>query len=142
MNFIIFLLIQHLFWCFNRQDLMSSGSVIYKPWNSEIVKFWNSVMRTFSSIYVNCFNPVQDGLFWGCSRMGGGGQKCPHSLNSFTHILQLWNLAELYLTKRRSKKYMNHVTHSLSSADISIFSPEISKFCYINKYRYRLYFET
>ena len=141
MNFIIFLLIQHLFWCFNRQDLMSSGSVIYKPWNSEIVKFWNSVMRTFSSIYVNCFNPVQDGLFWGCSRMGGG-QKCPHSLNSFTHILQLWNLAELYLTKRRSKKYMNHVTHSLSSADISIFSPEISKFCYINKYKYRLYFET
>ena len=140
MNFIIFLLIQHLFWCFNRQDLMSSGSVIYKPWNSEIVKFWNSVMKTFSSIYVNCFNPVQDGLFWGCSRMEG--QKCPHSLNSFTHILQLWNLAELYLTKRRSKKYMNHVTHSLSSADISIFSPEISKFCYINKYKYRLYFET
>ena len=28
--------------------------------------------------------------------------------------------------------------HSLSSADISIFSPEISKFCYIKKYRYRL----
>ena len=84
MNFIIFLLIQHLFWCFNRQDLMSSGSVIYKPWNSEIVKFWNSVMRTFSSIYVNCFNPVQDGLFWGCSRMGEGGAKMP-PLPKFFH---------------------------------------------------------
>ena len=36
---------------------------------------------------------------------------------------------------------MNHVTHSLSSADISIFSPEISKFCYINKYRSRLHFD-
>ena len=34
------------------------------------------------------------------------------------------------------------MTHPLSSADISIFSPEISKFCYIKKYRYRLHFGT
>ena len=37
---------------------------------------------------------------------------------------------------------MNHVTHPLTSADISIFSPEISKFCYIKKYRYRLHLST
>ena len=37
---------------------------------------------------------------------------------------------------------MNHVTHTLSSADISIFSPEISKVFYIKKYRYRLHFGT
>ena len=37
---------------------------------------------------------------------------------------------------------MNHVPHPLSSADISFFSPEISKFCYIKKYRYRLHFGT
>ena len=37
---------------------------------------------------------------------------------------------------------MNHVTHPLSSADISIFSPEISKFCYIKKYRYGSHFDT
>ena len=37
---------------------------------------------------------------------------------------------------------MNHVTHPLSSVDISIYSPEISKFCYIKKYRYRLHFDT
>ena len=35
---------------------------------------------------------------------------------------------------------MNRVAHSLRSADISIFLPEISKFCYIKKYRYRLDF--
>ena len=35
---------------------------------------------------------------------------------------------------------MNHVTNTLSSADISIFSSEISIFCYIKKYRYRLHF--
>ena len=37
---------------------------------------------------------------------------------------------------------MNHVTHALTSAEISIFSPEISKFCYIKKCRYRLLFST
>ena len=88
------------------------------------------------------FNPIQDGLFRGCSQMGEVGQKGPPSLKSVTHILQWWNLAELYLTQRRSKNYMNHMTHPLSSADISIFSSEISKVCYIKKYRYRLHFNT
>ena len=37
---------------------------------------------------------------------------------------------------------MNYVTHPLSSADISNFLPEISKFCYIKKYMYRFNFDT
>ena len=37
---------------------------------------------------------------------------------------------------------MNHGTHPLSSSDISFFSPEIGKFCYIKKYMYRLHFDT
>ena len=77
---------------------------------------------------------------------GWGGQKGPPSLKSVTNILQWWNLEQLYLTSqlylRRIKKYMNHVTHLLSSADISIFSPEISKYCDIKIYRYRLHFDT
>ena len=74
---------------------------------------------------------------------GEGGKKAHPPLGrlSVTLILQ-WNLAQSYLTQRRSKKYMNHMTHHLSSADMSIFSPEISKFCYIKKYRYKLYFDT
>ena len=32
------------------------------------------------------------------------------------------------------------MTHLLSSADINIFSLEISSFCYIKKYRYALHF--
>ena len=35
---------------------------------------------------------------------------------------------------------MNYVTHTLSSADIILFSPEISKLCCIKKCRYRLHF--
>ena len=34
------------------------------------------------------------------------------------------------------------MTHPLSSDDISIFSLEISKFCYLKKYRCRLDFDT
>ena len=34
---------------------------------------------------------------------------------------------------------MNHATYPISYADISIFSPEISKFCYFKKYWYRLH---
>ena len=41
---------------------------------------------------------------------------------------------------KRSKKHMNHVAHPLSSADISIFSPEINNHYYIKKYRYKLHF--
>ena len=66
------------------------------------------------------------------------GKKAP-SLKSATHILHWWNLAQLYLTQKRSKKYLNPVTNPLSPAEISIFPPEISKSCYIKKYRYRLH---
>ena len=34
-----------------------------------------------------CINPIQDGLFWGCSRMGGGPFWSPF-LKPATHILQ------------------------------------------------------
>ena len=36
---------------------------------------------------------------------------------------------------------MNYVTRSFIFADVSFFSPEISKFCYIKKYRYRFHFD-
>ena len=37
---------------------------------------------------------------------------------------------------------MNHVTHPMIPADTSNFSPDISKFCYISKYMYRIHFDT
>ena len=61
------------------------------------------------------------------------------SLKYVLHILEWWHLAQLYLIQRKSKKYINHVIHHLSSAGISIFSTKIRKFWYTEKYRYRLY---
>ena len=47
--------------------------------------------------FLSPFNPIQDGLSRGCSRMGmeegGGGCKNVPSLKSGTHILKCWNLA-------------------------------------------------
>ena len=81
-------------------------------------------------------NPIQDEHFWGCSLMGSGGGKLP--LPKICHIhptMMKLGIVTPYLKK--IQKYLNHVTHTLSSAEISIFD---IKFCYI-KYRQRLYFD-
>ena len=69
------------------------------------------------------------GFFGAAHGWGGGGErkKAP-SLKSVTHILQCSNLAQLYFTQRRFKKYLNHVTHPLSSADIRIFHRKSANF--------------
>ena len=83
------------------------------------------------------------GLFGAAHGWGGGGaETLPPSLKSVTHILRLCILPQLSLTERTSKIYMNHVTQPFSCADIDIFSREISIFCYIKKYIYRLHFGT
>ena len=47
-----------------------------------------------------------------------------------------------YTISKEDPKYINHVTHPLISADISIFSPEISNFCYTKKEKYIFHFNT
>ena len=44
-------------------------------------------------------------------------------------------------SKEDHPKNINHITLPLSSADISVFSPEINNFCYVKKCRYRLHFD-
>ena len=60
----------------------------------------------------------------------GGGQKTsgpshPKICHRYSTMIKLDTVIP-YL--KRFKKCMNHVTHPLSSADITTFSPEISKF--------------
>ena len=80
------------------------------------------------------------GLF-GTTHGWGRGQKelLPKICHTYPTMMKLGTVIPY---PKKIQKYMNHVTHPLSSADISIFSPEISKFCYMKKYRYRLYFDT
>ena len=76
--------------------------------------------------------------FFGGAHGLAGTKKAPF-LKYVLQILQWWDLTQLYLTQRRSKKYINHLTHLLSSPEVNIFSSKISKFCYTKKYRYRLH---
>ena len=85
-------------------------------------------------------NPIQDGHFWGCSWMEGGKKDpLPKICHTYPTVMKLGTVIP-YLKK--IQKYMNHVTRLLTSADSSIFSPEISKSCYTKKYGYQLHFST
>ena len=65
------------------------------------------------------------------------------SLKSVTHIYNDDTCHSNTLPKEDPKNiYINHVTHPLISAGISIFSPDISNFCNIKKYKYRLHVNT
>ena len=61
--------------------------------------------------------------------------------HTYSTMIELGTVVS-YLRSKKFKKYINHVTHPMSSEDSSIFSPEISNFCYIKKYRYRLHFNS
>ena len=62
----------------------------------------------------------------------------PTKMKLGTFIPYLKKIHKIYKS-REWITYINHLyeSHSLSSANISIFLLEISKFCYIRKYRYR-----
>ena len=94
----------------------------------------------FFCAFIVIIKPIQDGRFQGCSRMEEG-QKAPlpKICHTYPTMIKL-DTAISYLKK--IQKYIKYVTHHLSSADISIFSLEISNFCYFKKYRYRLHFNT
>ena len=62
---------------------------------------------------------------WGAKRTSP-----PKSCDTYPTMMKLGTVIA-YLQKIQTN--MNHVMHPLSSADISIFSQEISKFCYIKK---------
>ena len=75
---------------------------------------------------------------FGAADGGGVGVK-KASLPNICHAYPTIKLGTLipYLMKTQ-----NHVTHPLSSADISVSSLEIRNFYYIKKYRYRWHFNT
>ena len=81
------------------------------------------------------FNSIQDGLFGGCSRIGGEKSPC----NIYPAMIKLGTVIP-YL--RKIKKIYEHVTQPLSYADIRMLSPIISKFCFFKKYRCRFHFDT
>ena len=69
------------------------------------------------------------GLFFGFFFTDWGDQKGspPKNMSYIPYNDNTWH--SYTLPKEDQKKYINHMTHHLSSAD-SIFSPKIRNFCY------------
>ena len=69
---------------------MISGDAFLKSSEEEagFVATQSAVLYSFDFIRVatvTIFNPIQDGLFWGCSRIGGGGCKKTPPLPKICH---------------------------------------------------------
>ena len=87
-------------------------------------------------------NAIQDGHFRGCSPMRGGRKDTPplpkicHTYPTMiklaTIIPYLKKIQKIYEWRDTPPEFCWH----------QHFSLEISKFCYIKKYKYRLYFDT
>ena len=82
---------------------------------------------------VKWINLIHEGLFWGCLRKRGDKKTATHPT--------MMKLGTVISYLKKIQKIYKHVTHHLSSADISNFSPEISKFSNIKEYRFRLHFD-
>ena len=68
----------------------------------------------------------------------GGSKRSP--IPKICHTYSTMMKTGSYTLLKEDPKNICHVTHPMSSADISIFSPEFSKLWYIKKYGYRLHF--
>ena len=85
-------------------------------------------------------NPIQDGLFWGCSRMGAGPflPSIPKIRHTYPTMMKL---GTVILYQRKIQKMYKSRDIFLEFCWHQHFSSEISKFCYIKKHTYRLDFE-
>ena len=72
--------------------------------------------------------------------MGGPKSPLPKICDTYSTMMKLGTVIP-YL-KKIPKVYESRDTPLESSLDINNFSPEISKFCYIKTFRYRLHFDT
>ena len=89
------------------------------------------------------FNPIQDGIFWGCSQIvGTGGAKKPPFPKIWYTYPTLMKFGTVIPHLEKIQKIYESRNTPLESSDISIFLLEISKFCYIKNYRYRVHLDT
>ena len=86
-------LFQYTWFTFQEKYLEEISSICA---GDHIFKVDNGNTKTMSEIFSKiAIDPIQDRLFRDCSLMGA---KKLSSLKSVTHILQWWNLAQIYLT--------------------------------------------
>ena len=86
--------------------------------------FRKTIKEYFENINVD---PIQDGPFRGCPRMGVGAKRPLLLKICHTHPA-ITNLGTVIPYLKKTQKYVNHLTHRLGSADISIFYQKSANF--------------
>ena len=133
--------------CHSWGKSLTNPMLIFVFYNQCFLQFWpkghwEHCNKVWSLSWGEClwgFNPIQDGLFWGCPWMGGKEATLPKICHT-SYSGETWHSYALPKEDQQIIWIMWH-THPLSSADVSIFSVEIAKFCYIRKYRYGFHFD-
>ena len=130
--------------CFNwyipisRWDLLNHSPILFIICS---IHFLNSFKKSVQKFSKN----ISSGWVFLGLLTNGRGQKYPPlpPLLKICHTYSaMMKLGAVIYYLKNSKNYMKHVAHPLSFVDISQFSPEISKFCYVKKYIHRLHFDT
>ena len=107
-----------------------------------IIRFLSCGIKENENVKVEkCINTIQDRSFLGYSRMEGELKAPPLYLKSVTHLLQSVPYDETWHSYTLRKEDLKNIYH-LISADINIFSHEISNFCCMRKYRLKMHFDT
>ena len=123
-----------LFW--KSKSFLLKKKIFFCTVINHIASIKSSFMSEVGSLYLN---PIQDGPFRGYSRMGGKKDPHPKICQTYSIMIKLGTVIP-YLKK--TQKICEPRDTPIEFCWISIFSSEISKFCYIRKYRYRLHFGT
>ena len=132
------------------KPLIKSVFLVLKQKTTQIftVKLTERSNHTFSVCFMNhffqtyaLFNPIQDGPFQGFSRIRGEPTRPPLPKICHTYPIMMKLGTVIPYLKKIQKIYESRDT-PLDFCRHQHFSPEIRKFCCIQKYRYRLHFDT
>ena len=127
-----------IFGCFlyaTVDDIVLSCLNLFNNLDLATVAFLKYLITNAACLHLTCFsfNPIQDGPFRGCSRMGGKGHP---SLKSVTHILQstMMKLGTVIPYLSKTQKLYESRNTPLEFCWHQHFPQEIGEFCYIKKH--------
>ena len=104
-------------------SLQEVRRIIFLPLVGETIcgdDVFQSQGRRGGGQFDTCFNPIQDSLIRDCSWMGEGGKDSLLKICCISYNDETW---QLWLTQKRSKKYINHVTHTLLTSEFFHLKP-------------------
>ena len=112
---------------FSIKDFFSKYDIICRK-----LRIWSHLLKKSLTLF-------RMGFFGAARRWGGAKKATP--LENLSRISYNDETSHSYTLPKEVPKTIWITRQTLCSADISIFLPEISKFCHIKKYKYRFHLD-